>query len=98
KLMKYDEANVIGRLQNQEPLHVLSEAALRALTPQRNRKRCVVSEIAIGLIFAALMLIWANGAGVNNKGRAKTEVAIDQEVPSRSETTRTPGFLRALSE
>jgi hypothetical protein len=95
--MKYDE-NVIGRLQNQEPLHVISEAALRALIPQRNRKRCVVSEIAIGLIFAALMLIWANESGFNSRSRTRTESVSDQQVPSRSETTKTPGFLRALSE
>lgn len=63
--MEFAEMKVIWDSQNEEPLYAMNEAALHAIVQRRteewarSRTRCFLTEITIGLICGALMLVCA---------------------------------------
>ena len=63
--MEFNELKMIWDSQNQEPLYAMNEAALRGIVQSRNREWnrclscCFATEITIGLVCGALMLICA---------------------------------------
>jgi hypothetical protein len=63
--MEFDELKMIWDSQNQEPLYAMNEAALHRIIQRRNQEseqcmaRCFTTEITIGVICGALMLVCA---------------------------------------
>jgi len=72
--MEFSEMKMIWDSQNQEPLYAMNEGALRAIVQRKNQEserclsRCFATEIAIGTICSALMLLCAGALLVSGPG------------------------------
>ena len=96
--MESNTMKVILNPRSQELSYALNETAMRLIAPCQNRRRCIGDEIATGLAYAAMIILWTMMFNISGNGRARPESINHQDVLTYPKATQSLGFPRILAQ
>ena len=96
--MESNTMKVILNPRSQELSYALNETAMRLIAPCQNRRRCIGDEIATGLAYAAMIILWTMMFHISGNGQARPESINHQDVLTYPKATQSLGFPRILAQ